>query len=96
MLNQKDVAMVYEMMLASPGMNDNVKIGLTLPRKTVLVLTKVFEAGIAAKGEGDKAGLLAMVDDQMFHELAEINSELLQKAGLKDMSERINSLLTKA
>ncbi|WP_276484776.1 hypothetical protein [Paraflavitalea pollutisoli] len=95
MLNQKDVAMVYEMMLASPGMSEHVKIGLNLPRKAVLVLTRIIEAGMAAKGEGDKTGLLAMVDDQLLHDLAEVNGELLQKAGLKEMSERINSLLSK-
>ncbi len=95
MLNAKEFSMVYETVLASPGMGDTVKIVLNLPRKQVLVLTKIIEVGMAAKGDGEKGGLLAMVDDETVRELSAINSDLLQKAGLKEMNERINSLLSK-
>jgi len=95
MLNQKEFSMLYETVLASPGMSDHVKIGLNLPRKLVLVLSKIIDAGITAKGDKEKGGLLALVDEEIFKELSEVNDELLQKAGLKELNEKIYSLMTK-
>ncbi|WP_276481001.1 hypothetical protein [Paraflavitalea pollutisoli] len=95
MLSQKEFAVLYETVLASPGMTDSVKLVLHLPRKQVLILSKIIEVGIAAKGDGEKGGLLASVEGQLFDELAGVKDELLQKAGLKEMSERINSLISK-
>ncbi len=45
MLSAKDVAMIYETLLSSPGMNDAVRIDVKLLRKNVLLLVKVIELG---------------------------------------------------
>ncbi|MEO6550735.1 MAG: hypothetical protein ABIN94_22210 [Ferruginibacter sp.] len=58
MLTSKDVAIVYETLLTSPGMNDAVKIALNIPRKNVLLLSKVLELGLSIKGENGQGGLL--------------------------------------
>ena len=95
MLSAKEVAILYETLLASPGMNETVKVVLSLPRKQVLVLSKIIEAGMSAKGEGDKAGWLAMADETMLKDINGVNIELLQKAGLAEMNERFNTLIAK-
>ena len=54
MLTTKDVAMIYETLLSSPGMNDAVRIDVKLPRKNVLLLVKVIELGLSLKEQTPK------------------------------------------
>ena len=49
MLSVKEVAVVYETLLSSPGMNDTVRIALSVSRKNVLLLAKVVEMGMTMK-----------------------------------------------
>lgn len=95
MLSVKDVAVVYETLLASPGMNDQVKISLQIPRKQVLLLSKLIEVGLAARSDDAKGSVLAIVDADTLEELAGFSGELLKKAGLTEMNEKINMLLPK-
>ena len=44
------IAKVFETVLSVPGMNDNIKIQLSIPRKNVLLLSKVIERGLTGKG----------------------------------------------
>ena len=53
MLAKTDVARIYETVLSIPGMNDQVKIALNIPRKNVLLLSKIIERGLSAKGADD-------------------------------------------
>lgn len=91
MLSAKDVAAVYETLLSSPGMNERVKITLQIPRKQVLLLSKIIEAGMNAKNDGEKDGLLS-VDNETIKELSGISADLLQKAELTELNERITAL----
>ena len=95
MLTSKDVAIVYETLLTSPGMNDAVKISLNIPRKNVLLLTKMLEVGMAAKDDIGQSSLFSTVNNESLEELRAISSDLLSKAGLSDLYERLNSLHTK-
>jgi hypothetical protein len=63
MLSSKDAAIVYETLLTSSGMNDAVKIEMRIPRKMVLLLTKVIESGFAIKNEDAQDGLLSIADN---------------------------------
>lgn len=94
MLSQKDVAIVYETILTSPGMNDTVKLDVRMPRRNVLLLTKIVELGIAAKNE-DTGGFLQAAGSAALEELQSISGELLQKAGLTEMHQKLQSLQTK-
>lgn len=54
MATTNTIAKVFETVLSIAGMNDNVKIQLSLSRKNVLLISKVIEHGLAAKdGMGD-------------------------------------------
>ena len=95
MLSTKDVAIIYETLLSSPGMNDTVKLSLTIQRKSILLLTKVIEAGLGVKDENGQGGLLAAIDNEVKEELKAVASDLLKKAGLTEMNDKLSSLQAK-
>ena len=95
MLTSKDVAIVYETLLTSPGMNDAVKISLSIPRKNVLLLTKVLGVGLAVKDEIGQGNLLATVGNETLEEVKAFTSDLLRKAGLTELYDKLNSLPAK-
>lgn len=95
MLSVKDVAVVYETLLASPGMSDMVKISLQIPRRQVLLLSKLIEVGLSVRGEDAKGSILNTADAATLEELSAFAGELLKKAGLTEMNEKINALLVK-
>ncbi len=92
MLTTNDVARVYDTILSTPGMSETVKIDLRISRKNVLLLSNVIERGLAMK-EGDKASdLLNSVPQENLQELKALAGECLQKAGLIELREKLNSL----
>ena len=94
MLSTKDVAVVYETLLSSPGMSDTVKITLHIPRKNVLLLTRIIELGLSAK-DSEQAGLLQVAGKDALSELNGLTGDLLQKAGLTEMYTKLNVLQSK-
>ncbi len=82
MLSPKDVAIVYETILSSPGMNDTVKIDLKMTRKNVLLLVGVIKAGFPAKEDGVTS----------LEEIKSFLTQLLTKTGLTETFEKLNSL----
>ncbi len=95
MLSAKEVSIVYETLLSSPGMNDTVKIDLRLPRKNVLLLTKIIELGLSVKGEDANGGWLQSAGKEVLEQLGSINTDLLQKAGLTEVYTKLNTLQAK-
>ncbi len=63
-------------------MNDNVKIQLTIPRKKVLLLSKVIERGLTIKDNSETSNILDIAPQETVQELNAISDELLKKAGL--------------
>ena len=86
------IAKVFDTVLSIPGMNDNVKIQLTIPRKNVLLLSKVIERGISFKGFNEENSIIDIASKETFDELREVANELLTKAGLMEMNEKLNAL----
>ena len=82
MLSTKDVAMIYETLLSSSGMNDAVRIDVKLPRKNVLLLVKVIELGLSVKEQTPKGDLLHSVNIDTIDELRNVTGEFLSKSGL--------------
>ena len=92
MLSKTDIAKLYDTVLSIPGMSEQVKIDLRIPRKNVLLLSKVIERGLAAKDSEEKGvSVLDMVPGETLQELTLLASELLHKAGLTDMNEKLKS-----
>lgn len=92
MLAKNDVAKVYETVLSIPGMNDEIKINLKISRKNLLLLNKVIERGLNGKESDDKSvSVLDTVPKETLQELSEIAGQLLNKAGLTEMNEKLKS-----
>lgn len=94
MLSTKDVTVVYETLLSSPGMNDTVKISLHIPRKNVLLLSKLIELGLSVK-DNEQNNLLQVAGQDVLSELNNLTGDLLQKAGLTEMYNKLHSLQVK-
>lgn len=94
MLSTKDMGIVYETLLLSPGMSDTVKIGLSLSRKNVLLLAKVIELGLT-NSEGGEQTIVTIGGKETITELNQIPAELLNKAGLQEMNGMLMKLLNK-
>lgn len=92
MLTTNDVAKVYDTILSIPGMNETVKIDLRISRKNVLLLNHVIERGLTAKDDDKSSSLLSNVPEENLQELRTIADECLQKAGLIELSEKLNDL----
>ena len=93
MLAKTDVARIYETVLSIPGMNDNVKIALTISRKNILLLSKVVERGLTIKDPDDKSNnVLDIVPKETLQELLLLAAEMLDKAGLTEMNQKLQSL----
>lgn len=85
------IAKVFETILSIPGMNDNVKIQLSIPRKNVLLLSKVIERGLASKDGLNDDNILGVAPKETLDELNAISDELLKKAGLIEMNEKLKT-----
>lgn len=92
MLSEKEVSLLYETLLSAPGMNEVVKLDLRIPRKSVLLLAKVIEKGLQAKAGEPVESLVKAAGKDSLEALQQIGTELLQKAGLSEMNEKLHSL----
>lgn len=92
MLTTNDVAKVFDTILSTPGMNEMVKIDLKISRKNVLLLNQVIERGLSVKEDDKSLSLLGSVTEASIQELKVLADECLQKAGLIELSEKLNTL----
>ncbi len=92
MLTTTDVAKVYDTILSIPGMSETVKIDMKISRKNVLLLNSVIKRGLAAKDDDKSLNLLANIPSETLQELNAFADDCLTKAGLTELSEKLNSL----
>jgi hypothetical protein len=86
------MAKVFETLFTIPGMHDNVKVELRVPRRNVLLLSKVIERGLHLPVTKEEDGsILDFVPQETKTELQEVAVELLKKAGLTEMNEKLKS-----
>lgn len=92
MLNEKEVMLICETLLSAPGMSDTVKIDLRLMRKLVWLLARIIEKGVHGKQADQVDSLAKAVGSGAVEELLKVAGDLLQKAGLAEMNEKLNAL----
>lgn len=93
MLAKTDVNKIYDTLLSIPGMNDPIKIMINIPRKNILLLSKVIERGLSVKdGEERTHIILDTVSKESLQELISLSEDLLDKAGLTEMNKKLQSL----
>lgn len=91
MLTTSDVAKVYDTILSIPGMNETVKIDLKISRKNVLLLNQVIQRGLGTKDDSSSSNLFDAAHEESIRELTTIAENCLQKAGLVELNEKLNS-----
>lgn len=94
MANNSELAKIYETLLTIPGMNEAVKISLKIPRKNVLLLNQVIERGLLVKAGEEGSGVIA-VNKEATAAIQQIADELLEKSGLAEMKEKLNTFQQK-
>lgn len=92
MLPKNEVTKIYETILSIPGMNQSLKVNIQTSRKNLLLLSKVIERGLNGNQTDDKSiSILDTIPKETLEELKQISTELLSKAGLTEMNEKLNS-----
>lgn len=92
MLAKTDVNKIYDTLLSIPGMSDPVKIILNIPRKNILLLSKVIERGLLLNDAKEtNQNILEMVSKESLEELLSVSADLLEKAGLTEMNRKLQS-----
>ncbi len=92
MIAKNDVAKVYDTILSIPGMNDEMKVSLKISRRNLLLLNKLIERGLNGKESNDQSiSVLDTVPKETLQELSNIAAELLSKAGLTEMNEKLKA-----
>lgn len=92
MLAKTEVTKIYDTILSIPGMNQTIKVNIQTSRKNVLLLSKVIERGLNSNQADDKStSILDTISKENLKELSEICSELLNKAGLAEMNDKLKT-----
>ncbi|MBS7253333.1 hypothetical protein [Flavobacterium branchiicola] len=92
MMTTNDVARVFDTILSIPGMNETVKIDLKISRKNVLLLNHVIERGLTAPDDEKSAILVSAIPEENLSDLKQLAEECLQKAGLAELREKLQTL----
>jgi hypothetical protein len=90
-MTTNDVAKVFDTILSIPGMNEVVKIDLKISRKNVLLLNHVIERGLSTKEDDKPSIFMTSIPQENLLELKELGGECLQKAGLIELREKLNT-----
>ena len=91
-MTTSDVARIYDTILSIPGMNESVKIDLRISRKNVLLLHSIIERGLTIKDDAQSSNLLNNIPKENLDELRAFAGDCLQKAGLVELSEKLNMI----
>lgn len=89
-MEKKEVARWMDTIMSIPGMNEMVKLDLKVSRKNILLMTGFIENGLEGKGS-DQSPLLQSLSDEDRKVLSAIGSDCLEKAGLRELSEKLKS-----
>ena len=93
-MTAKEMELIYDTLLSSPGMADNVRIDVKISRKLVLMLSQVMERGLQ-ENLADGGDFLKLLPKEAVTELLELTADFLDKAGLKPLSDKLKGLYGK-
>ncbi|WP_448635421.1 hypothetical protein [Pedobacter panaciterrae] len=85
-----NVAVMYDALLSVPGMNENVKVDLKISRKQILLLSQAIRQGVKQE-TGMVKDLVSVLPKESITELCEIADDFLQKAGLAELFQKLQT-----
>lgn len=80
--------MLYETLLSVPGMNESVKLNLSISRKQLLLLGQILDSGLH---HPESSGLLSALPQDAGPSLLELISDCLDKAGLTELNQKLKT-----
>lgn len=89
---KNDLPNIYEMLAVMPGMNDTVKIEIRVTRKLAFLLSKVIEKGLDFRDNENIQSLMNAFDAQPVEDLKNLPDEILRKAGLIELNEKLKNI----
>lgn len=91
MENKVEVNLLFETLLSSPGMNEQVKLDMKLTRKATLALAAGLQAGLTGLKEAPSS-LLFFAGEAVAADLGDFIEKLLSKAGLTEVHQKLQQL----
>lgn len=85
----KNVQLVYDILLCIPGMDESVRLDAKIPRKLVLLLSQVVERGLAVK---DGEGMIEAMPQEAIVQLQELIDGLMEKSGMILAAQKLKSM----
>jgi len=92
MMTNNEVAQVFDTVLSSPGMNEQVRIDTRISRKAVLLLHQIIEGGFTGKEVQEGMPFSGLVSSATQDELKVLAADCLKKAGLEEINEKLLQL----
>ncbi len=89
---KKEKSKVFEMVLSSPGMTEQCKIGFKISRQNVLVLARLIESGALENKSDSDDDFLGAFSESAISEFKTIHEEILKKSGLTEFYEKLKTL----
>ena len=91
MENKVEINLLFETLLSSPGMNEQVKLDMKLTRKAALALAAGLQAGLSGAKE-NPSSLLLFAGEAVTADLGDFIEKLLLKAGLTEVNQKLQQL----
>lgn len=90
-MKSEELGLIYDTVLSSPGMTENVKMDVKVPRKLVLMMAQVCDRTLH-ETTGDKE-LLSLFPKDAIAQLLELSADMLEKAGLTALNQKLKAIL---
>lgn len=91
MENKVEINVLFETLLSSPGMNEQVKLDMKLTRKATLALAAALQAGLKG-GKDAPSSVLFFAGEEVAADLGDFIEKLLSKAGLTEVNQKLQQL----
>lgn len=92
MMTNNEVAQVFDTVLSSPGMNEQVRIDARISRKAILLLHQIIDGGSTGKDVQEGMPFSGLVSYATQEELKVLAADCLKKAGLEEINEKLLKL----
>lgn len=91
-MTNNEVAQVFDTVLSSPGMNEQVRIDTRISRKAVLLLHQIIDGGFTGKEVQEGTPFSGLVSAEIQEELKVLATDCLKKAGLEEINSKLLQL----
>lgn len=92
MMTNNEVAQVFDTVLSSPGMNEQVRIDTRISRKAILLLHQIIDGGFSRKEIQDGMPFSGLVSAEIQEELKVLAVDCLKKGGLEEINGKLLQL----